>query len=140
MEWKFSELRNLIEDSSFNYRPQMKLGKVMFYKCLSVHRMGTSIPPGPDTPSGTRHPNQERTWEQTESDIISPVTTKAGGTHPTGMFSCFQGSARLCINWLKETRFGRRLATTVNTTTPGTVLWLDIWFIWTKGLFTPVIY
>ena len=48
-------------------------GKVMFSQaCVShsVHRRGCHIPLKPDTPPGTRHPPPERTWDQTESDII----------------------------------------------------------------------
>ena len=41
------------------------------------------------TPPRTTHTHPlEGTWDQTGNDIIPPGITKAGGTHPTGMFSC----------------------------------------------------
>ena len=45
-------------------------------------------PPPDQTPSPGPDP-LERTWDQTESDIIPPRTRKAGGRHPTGMLSCY---------------------------------------------------
>ena len=78
----------------------------VFYTCLSVHVEGSAIPPLWDqtipprdqtTPPGIRPPGRnmgpdplEGTWDQTGTDIITPGTTKASGTHPTGMLSCIK--------------------------------------------------
>ena len=88
------------------YRPQRSLGKVMFLQvsvilltggCASVHAgihtplsrhpprsrpPGNRHPPGADTPLGSRHPSPEHAGRYGQC---------AGGTHPTGMQSCYTG-------------------------------------------------
>ena len=96
--------------------PANKVRRLCFYTCVSVHR-GESIwagtpprpgtPLGPGTPPGTRYPLGSGTpprtrytlWDQVHSpwdQVHPPVAVhagrygqQAGGTHPTGMHSCF---------------------------------------------------
>ena len=58
-------------------------GKVMFYRCLSVHMGGRCT-----SPLG-RHPQGRPPRQNTPQAIHPPETaTAADGTHPTGMHSC----------------------------------------------------
>ena len=85
------------------YRPQRKLreGNVFTPVCHSVHKGrvsasgsgGGCLPLGPGGvhPPGQTPPRQTPPWADTHLGRHPPVemTIEAGGTHPTGMHSCF---------------------------------------------------
>ena len=81
------------------YRPQTKFAKVMFSQVLSVHRGGVCPIACLDTPPGTRgrhNPGQTPPWARhppCRHHLPVPCMLgygqQAGGTHPTGMHSCF---------------------------------------------------
>ena len=104
-------------------RPQRSWGKVMFLQvsvilltggvCLSAcsgiphptpwsrHPSLEQTPPGSRQPPGSRHPPWEQTpWSRTPPppppERAGRYSQRAGGTHPTGMQSCY-GNVHTCL-------------------------------------------
>ena len=74
-------------------------GRQCFYMCLSVHRKGGA-------PFHIPHPPRDHAppWDHTSPWHHTPGTTKAGGTHLTGMLSCWH-ICQLCVSiweWLNK--------------------------------------
>ena len=85
----------------------MKLRRLCFYTCLSVHGGGVCLvhagipPPGSRQPPRSRHPpGADTPLEQTpphQQTSPGETATAADGTHPTGMHSYFNGNfSHLC--------------------------------------------
>ena len=86
--------RGCVNSGKCFYRPQQSWGKVMFLQvCVILFTGGVpdQVPPRPGTPPGTRYTPRTSFTPPGPGTAPRPwrYGLRAGGTHPTGMHSCF---------------------------------------------------